>query len=64
MDYLRNLPPTDCEKPVLVPGDPERLALKQVSEAQKGAIFYTANHIQTYKILAGKLNVIPMRHLE
>ena len=46
MDHLRQLPPTDPKKPVLVPGDPEELAMKEV--AQKGGIFYTTDHIVTY----------------
>ena len=61
MNHLRNLPPTDPEKPVQVPGDPERAALKNVDE--KGAIFYTTDHIVTYKVLAEKLGVKPMQHL-
>ena len=61
MDGLRKMEPTDPKLPVLVPGDPERQALQRVKE--KGAILYTENHITTYRNLAEKLNVEPMRHL-
>lgn len=61
MDHLRQLPPADPSKPVLVPGDPEEIAMKEV--AQNGGIFYTTDHIVTYRSLAEKLNVRPMQHL-
>ena len=61
MDHLRKLEPTDPTKPVLVPGDPERLSRHRVNTVQKGAIFYTSNHIYTYRNLAKELNVEPMR---
>lgn len=61
MNYLRNLDPIEVDKPVLVPGDPEKLALKEVAKAGD-AIFYTSNHIVTYRSLASKLNVKPMQH--
>ena len=64
MDHLRGLEPTDPSKPVLVPGDPERLARKKVDTTQKGAILYTSNHINTYKDLAIELNVDPMRYFQ
>ena len=60
MDHLRQLPPADLAKPVLVPGDPEEIAMKEV--AQNGGIFYTTDHIVTYRSLAEKLNVRPMQH--
>ena len=62
MDHIRNLEPADPEKPILVPGDPERIALEQIK--QKGAIFYTEDHIITYRNLAEKLKVQPMQHLQ
>lgn len=62
MDHLRLLTPTDAEKPVLVPGDPERQALAKMA-AKNGAIFYTQSHILTYRELAEKLNVKPMQHI-
>ena len=60
MDHLRQLPPADPAKAVLVPGDPEEIAMKEV--AQNGGIFYTTDHIVTYRNLAEKLNVRPMQH--
>ena len=60
MDLLRHLQPTDPSKPVLVPGDPEEIAMKEVAE--KGGIFYTIDHIVTYRNLAEQLNVKPMQH--
>lgn len=59
-NHLRSLKPTSSEKPVLVPGDPEKMALSEVMK--KGAIFYTTDHIVTYRNLAKKLNVEPMKH--
>ena len=61
MDHLRKLEPTDPTKPILVPGDPERLSKKLVDTVQEGAILYTSNHINTYRNLAKELNVEPMR---
>jgi len=60
MNHLRELEPTDPTKPVLVPGDPERISMRAVRE--KGAIFYTEDHIRTYRDLAKQLNVTPMQH--
>lgn len=61
MDHLRQLTPVDPDKPVLVPGDPEKIALSELQLANN-AIFYTNNHILTYRELAQKLNVKPMQH--
>ena len=61
MDHLRKLEPADSTKPVLVPGDPERIQVKHVDIVQKGCIFYTPNHITTYKALAKQLDIEPMR---
>ncbi len=60
MSHLRQLEPTDPTKPVLVPGDPERISMRMVRD--KGAIFYTENHIRTYRDLAKELKVQPMQH--
>ena len=62
MDHLRNLEPSDPTKPVLVPGDPERIAMENVNKI--GAIFYTKDHIIAYRNLAEKLNVLPMQYLK
>ena len=62
MTHIRQLEPTDITKPVLVPGDPERISMKKV--ADQGAIFYTEDHIRTYRDLAQKLNVRPMQHFK
>ena len=64
MDHLRQLEPIDPTKPILVPGDPERLSRAHVETVQKGAIFYTPNHIYTYRNLAKKLGVEPMRRFQ
>lgn len=61
MDHLRGLTPVNPDKPVLVPGDPERQALAEMA-AKNNAIFYTKNHILTYRELAEKLNVKAMKH--
>ena len=59
MDHIRGLEPVDPKKPVLVPGDPERLAMEHVDRV--GAIKYTPDHITSYRKLAGQLNVVPMK---
>ena len=61
MDHLRQLEPVDSTKPVLVPGDPERISRQNVDSNQEGAILYTSNHIKTYKNLAENLGVVPMQ---
>jgi hypothetical protein len=61
MDHLRGMEPTNPLKPVLVPGDPERNSLQSV--AQKGSIFYTEDHVITYRKLAEELKVKPMQHV-
>ena len=43
MDHLRKLEPVDSTKPILVPGDPERMSQSFVEEKQNGAILYTSN---------------------
>ena len=62
MDHLRGLEPSNPKKPVLVPGDPERIAMETVDTA--GAILYTRDHIVAYRNLAKKLDVNPMQHLQ
>ena len=62
MTHIRQLEPTDITKPVLVPGDPERISMKKVVE--QGAIFYTEDHIRTYRDLAQQLNVKPMQYFK
>lgn len=62
MLHLRNLAPLNPDKPVLVPGDPERLSIKHVENI--GAIFYTEDHIRTYRELASELQVKPMQHFK
>lgn len=59
MDHIRCLEPVDPTKPVLVPGDPERLAMEHVDRV--GAIKYTPDHITSYRKLASELNVEPMK---
>lgn len=64
MDHLRKLEPTDPRKPVLVPGDPEKISRHKVDTLQKGAILYTSNHINTYRNLAKDLEVRPMHRFQ
>ena len=61
MDHLRKADPVSEEKPVLVPGDPERIALETVEKV--GAIKYTPDHIISYGKLAQELAVAPMKCL-
>eukprot|EP00095_Tigriopus_kingsejongensis_P006613 maker-scaffold396_size184579-snap-gene-0.23 protein:Tk06613 transcript:maker-scaffold396_size184579-snap-gene-0.23-mRNA-1 annotation:"malate dehydrogenase" len=60
MDHLRHMEPVEEGKPVMVPGDPEREAMKFVDTVQKGAIKYTPDHITSYRKLAQELGVNPM----
>ena len=59
MKYLREMEPADKNKPVLVPGDPERISGKNVDKV--GAICYTPDHITSYRKLAQELGVQPMK---
>jgi LDH2 family malate/lactate/ureidoglycolate dehydrogenase len=59
MDHIRNMEPADPSKPVLIPGDPELLAMAEVDRV--GAIKYTPDHITSYRKLAMELNVQPMK---
>lgn len=58
IDLLHALDPVDPDKPVLVPGEPERICAEHVK--QIGAIKYTPDHIITYRQLAQRLGVDPM----
>ncbi len=62
MDHLRSQPPIDPANPVLVPGDPERLAMAQVRQAN-GTITYTKDHILKFRSLAKRLGVEAMKAL-
>lgn len=64
MNHLRHLTPVDPKKPVLVPGDPERTAWALVTGEQQGGIFYTPDHIISYRKLAEDLGVEPMKPFE
>lgn len=61
MTHLRRLEPADPSLPVLVPGDPEVIAMRRVDGEQKGAIKYTEDHIVSYRELAQALGVKPMQ---
>ena len=62
MTKLRASEGADPSKPILVPGDPERICVAEVEKL--GAIKYTENHITSYRDLAKKLGVKPMLHME
>ncbi len=61
LDHVRSMEPTDPSKPVLAPGDPERIAEAHVNKV--GAIKYTPDHITSYRKLAQDLNVNPMKEV-
>ena len=63
LNELRASDPADPSKPVLVPADPERIAMAEVDGKQKGAIKYTPDHITCYRDLAKKLGIKPMQHV-
>ncbi|KAJ3649959.1 hypothetical protein Zmor_021672 [Zophobas morio] len=58
MGFLRNMEPADPAKPVLVPGDPERLHMASVDEA--GGVRYVQDQLDTCKSLAESLKVKPL----
>ncbi|XP_046661703.1 uncharacterized oxidoreductase YjmC-like [Homalodisca vitripennis] len=60
-NILRHLEPADPEKPVLVPGDPERKNIEKVNN--EGGVLYHENQLKASAELAAKLNVNPMKTL-
>lgn len=56
---LRGCEPAEADKPVLVPGDPERIHMKHVDGA--GGIQYHVNQIKTCAELAQRLNIKPIQ---
>nr|CAD7261477.1 unnamed protein product [Timema shepardi] len=58
LGYLRGMEPSDPEKPVQVPGDPERKHMKSVDE--QGGISYHQNQLKASAELAEKLEIRPM----
>ncbi|XP_066259532.1 uncharacterized oxidoreductase YjmC-like [Euwallacea similis] len=59
MSHIRNIEPRNPDKPVLVPGDPEKNHMNYVD--LQGGLCYIQNQHETNKILAEKLSVIGMR---
>lgn len=59
MTHLRNMTPANPNKPVLVPGDPERNNMKLVD--RQGGIKYHENQLKASLKLAECLNVKPMK---
>ena len=58
LTQLRNLPPVE-NKTVLIPGDPERIAMKRVDK--EGGISYHPNQLKLSKDFADKMGVKPMQ---
>nr|CAD7442096.1 unnamed protein product [Timema bartmani] len=58
LGYLRGMEPSDPEKPVQVPGDPERRHMKSVDE--QGGISYHQNQLKASVELAERLEIRPM----
>nr|CAD7426367.1 unnamed protein product [Timema monikensis] len=58
LGYLRGMEPSDPEKPVQVPGDPERKHMKSVDE--QGGISYHQNQLKASAELAEKMEIRPM----
>ncbi|XP_059611852.1 uncharacterized oxidoreductase YjmC [Phlebotomus argentipes] len=56
---LRDLPPSDPEKPVLVAGDPEKAHMAKVKKS--GGINYHENQLKTCDNLAKRLNIEPLQ---
>jgi LDH2 family malate/lactate/ureidoglycolate dehydrogenase len=61
MESLRQMPPNDPDKPVLVAGDSERLHMKAVDEA--GGIRYIQDQLDTCEKVAQDLNIRPLQPL-
>ncbi|XP_067003787.2 uncharacterized oxidoreductase YjmC [Anabrus simplex] len=60
--YLRDMPPVEKGKPVLVPGDPEKANMEKVD--RQGGIIYLPNQINSSYELAVSLGVKPMLIIE
>lgn len=58
---LHGLAPTDPKKPVLIPGEKERLNIEAVKKA--GGIQYLENQLNTCASLAERLKIQPMKFL-
>ncbi|XP_046661707.1 uncharacterized oxidoreductase YjmC-like isoform X2 [Homalodisca vitripennis] len=58
---LRNLEPLHPDKPVLVPGDPERKYMEKVNK--EGGVLYTEDQLTVAAQLAAKLKVAPLKVL-
>ena len=58
---LRAMEPADGEKPVLVPGDPERIHMAKVD--RQGGVAYVAQQITSAERLAQRLKIQPMKTL-
>jgi LDH2 family malate/lactate/ureidoglycolate dehydrogenase len=61
MNYCRNMEPVDPEKPVLVPGDPEKHQMDL--NDRNGAISYHPNQVKMAYDLAQRLNIEPPKIL-
>lgn len=59
---LRGLRPLEAERPVLVPGDPERFSERQ--NARNGGILYGSSQMEALRELAQDMRVPPMVYLE
>ncbi|CAD0203034.1 unnamed protein product [Chrysodeixis includens] len=59
LNTWRNLPPVDPERPVLAPGDMERMKLKVTQ--QRGTVFYPQTDMDALKILAEECCVKPLQ---
>lgn len=62
MCQLRNLPPVDTEKPVIVPGDPERM--HEVEVEKYAGILYHISQLNSSETLAKRLGVTPLRVIQ
>ncbi|XP_069682035.1 uncharacterized oxidoreductase YjmC-like [Periplaneta americana] len=61
MNTLRAMEPADPRKPVLVPGDPERLHMLRVDK--QGGILYSENQIKALMDVANELKIQPLNIL-
>lgn len=59
MDVCRNSEPAEATKPVLAPGDPEKIHMRQVDT--DGGVTYHVNQLSSSDQLAAQLGVDPMR---
>lgn len=61
LDFIRNLPPLDPDKPVLIPGDWERINMLKVKKY--GGIRYPLKQLDDFSKIASMYGIQPMKDI-